>query len=81
MLVGMEGQIGCIRPQAFADSVVVDGNPSDNIKNLWRVEEVFLAGNRVDRGPGEFLSSLRQHPPVSGSENVAPTESKVLQTG
>ena len=30
-LVGMEGQIGCVRPDAFADLVVVDGNPLDDL--------------------------------------------------
>ena len=30
-MVGMEGQIGCVRPDAFADLVVVNGNPLDDL--------------------------------------------------
>ena len=30
----MEGKIGCLKPGAFADLIVVDGNPLLNLKLL-----------------------------------------------
>jgi imidazolonepropionase-like amidohydrolase len=31
-VVRMEGKIGCLKPGAFADLLVVDGNPLKNLK-------------------------------------------------
>jgi imidazolonepropionase-like amidohydrolase len=33
-LLGQENRLGCIKPGAFADILVVDGNPLDNIELL-----------------------------------------------
>ena len=66
--LGVDSITGTLEPQKEADIIVVDGNPSENILDLWKVEDVFLAGGRVDRGPGEFLSGIRQHPPASRLE-------------
>jgi imidazolonepropionase-like amidohydrolase len=30
----MEGKLGCLKPDAFADLLVVDGNPLKNLKVL-----------------------------------------------
>ena len=66
--LGVDSITGTLEPQKEADIIVVDGNPSENILDLWKVEDVFLAGERVDRGPGDFLSAIRQHPPASQAE-------------
>jgi imidazolonepropionase-like amidohydrolase len=34
-LLQMEGQLGCVRPGAYADLLVLDGNPFDDL-NLFR---------------------------------------------
>ncbi|MDA1188910.1 MAG: amidohydrolase family protein [Chloroflexi bacterium] len=46
----MEDSIGTVETGKKADLVVIKGDPSKNIKNIWSVEDVFLAGHRVDRG-------------------------------
>ncbi len=48
-----------------ADMIVVDGDPLSNVSDLWNVEEVFLAGERIDRGSAESRASTRQLRPES----------------
>ena len=66
--LGIDEITGTLEPQKEADIIVVDGNPAERIEDLWRVEEVFLGGNKVDRGPADFLAAIRQHPPKSRPE-------------
>ena len=61
--LGIDDVAGTLEPGKAADLVVVDGNPADRVQDLWNVDEVFLAGRRVDRGSAESLAALRQHPP------------------
>ena len=72
--LGVDSITGTLEPDKEADLIVVDGNPSENILDLWKVDDVFLAGGRVDRGPNQFLSGIRQHPPASRPED------SILQT-
>ena len=44
-----DSSVGTLEPGKQADVLVVDGDPLDDINQLRRVSEVFLAGNRVDR--------------------------------
>lgn len=50
-LLRMEGRIGCIAPGAFADLIVIDGNPLDDISLLTRqgahMPIIVKAGNFV----------------------------------
>jgi len=41
-IVRMEGKIGCLKPEAFADLIVVDGNPLKDLK-LFQEEGRFLS--------------------------------------
>lgn len=41
------------------DLLVVDGNPSKDIKTLWNVVEVFQNGNRVSRNSSTQTSTIR----------------------
>lgn len=66
--IGIDGVTGTLEPQKEADVIVVGGNPAEDINALWNVEEVFLGGERVDRGPDSFLAGLRQHPPATQPE-------------
>ena len=61
--LGIDDVTGTLEPGKAADLIVVDGNPPANVEDLWNVDEVFLAGRRIDRGSAESLASLRQHPP------------------
>ena len=61
----MDGLVGTLEPGKEADVIVVDGNPSQRIEDLWNVTEVFLAGQRVDRGSQEAVAALRQIRPNS----------------
>jgi imidazolonepropionase-like amidohydrolase len=41
-IVRMEGKLGCLKPGAFADLLVVDGNPLKNLK-LFQEEGKYLS--------------------------------------
>ena len=43
-------QVGALEPGKQADVLVVAGNPLEDLSALRRVADVFLAGERVDRG-------------------------------
>ena len=43
-------QVGTLEPGKQADVLVVGGNPLEDLADLRRVTDVFLAGERVDRG-------------------------------
>lgn len=47
--LGMEGRLGCLSPGAFADVIVLPGNPRADLGVLRHVEDVFVGGQRVDR--------------------------------
>ena len=55
--------VGTLEPGKEADVVVVDGDPTEDIADLWNVAEVFKAGQRVDRGSDESRAATRQLPP------------------
>ena len=67
--LGIDGVTGTLEAQKEADIIVVDGNPQERIEDLWKVQDVFLAGERVDRGPDSFLSDVHQHPPAFRPES------------
>jgi imidazolonepropionase-like amidohydrolase len=46
----VQDSVGTLEAGKQADLVVVDGDPSQDISALWDVADVFLAGDRVDRG-------------------------------
>ena len=77
--LGVDSITGTLEPDKEADILVIDGNPADNIQDLWKVEEVFLGGQRVDRGPEEFLSAIRQHPPAARPEITASHPAEVAR--
>jgi imidazolonepropionase-like amidohydrolase len=47
--VGLGGQIGTVRPGAFADIIAVEGNPLTDLTALQKVKFVMKAGRPVDR--------------------------------
>ena len=63
--LGLDGLVGTLEPGKEADMIVVDGNPAQDIDNLWNVADVFLAGQRVDRGSAESVAAIRQPRPGS----------------
>ena len=60
----MDEAVGTLEPGKEADVIVVDGNPAEDITALWNVDEVFLAGQRVDRGSSESVEAFRQRRPA-----------------
>ena len=42
--------VGTLQPGKRADVLVVDGDPSQDVHDLWNVADVFQSGARVDRG-------------------------------
>ena len=47
----MKGKIGTLTPGAFADLVVLDRNPLDDIRNLRSIRSVWIGGNQVATFP------------------------------
>lgn len=45
--MGLGGQVGTLEAGAWADFVVLAGNPLDDVANFHRIESVWVAGNRV----------------------------------
>lgn len=41
--------LGILELDQEAAIIVVDGNPRENINDLWNVADVFLSGRQVDR--------------------------------
>ena len=63
--LGIADRVGTLEPGKEADIIVVDGNPAENIGDLWNVTEVFLGGRRIDRGSLESRAATKQHAPES----------------
>jgi imidazolonepropionase-like amidohydrolase len=45
----MQGMIGTLEPGAWADLLVLQANPLDDIRNTRTIDSVWIAGNRVQR--------------------------------
>ena len=60
--LGMGDRVGTLEPGKEADVLVVDGDPSADVNDLWNVSDVFFAGQRLERGSDESLAAVRQIP-------------------
>ena len=58
--LGISDLVGTLEPDKAADILVVRGNPSQDINALWDVEDVFLAGRKIERGSDESITAVRQ---------------------
>ena len=58
----MDDQVGTLEPGKLADVLVVDGNPAEDINDLWNVRDVFFGGQKLERGSDESLAAVRQQP-------------------
>jgi imidazolonepropionase-like amidohydrolase len=65
--LNMDEIVGTLEPGKEADVIVVNGNPAEDIGALWNVDEVFLAGQRIDRGSPESIDAFRQQRPSDSS--------------
>jgi imidazolonepropionase-like amidohydrolase len=43
----LSDRVGTLAAGRFADFIVLDGNPLDDIANLHRINSVWIAGNQV----------------------------------
>ncbi len=60
--LGVNNEVGTLEPGKQADVLVVDGDPSNDVNDLWNVAEVFFKGEKVERGSEESLAAVRQQP-------------------
>jgi imidazolonepropionase-like amidohydrolase len=72
--IGVDDVVGTLEPGKEADIILVEGNPAENLRDLWNVKDVFKAGRQVDRGSGRFVESVRQPVPADASLNAYPAE-------
>jgi imidazolonepropionase-like amidohydrolase len=47
--MGVDGQVGSLQPGAWADLLVLDANPLQDIRNSRRIDSVWIAGRRLPR--------------------------------
>jgi len=47
--MGLDRDLGTIEPGKWADFLILDANPLDNIANVRRIESVWVAGNKLVR--------------------------------
>jgi imidazolonepropionase-like amidohydrolase len=70
-ILGMEGQIGGIRPGYLADLIVVNGNPLDNMKLLYPTGvDVVRNGTQVHTGGVEWTikDGICYHAPILAAD-------------
>ena len=60
--LGLDDLVGTLEAGKEADIIIVDGDPSQDINVLWNVDEVFFAGEVVDRGSFDSKTTVRQPP-------------------
>ena len=60
--LGVSDTVGTLEGSKAADILVVQGNPADDINALWNVEDVFLAGRKIERGSEDSIAAVRQPP-------------------
>ena len=48
-ILGVDADFGELIPGKVADIVVIEGNPLANIADVWKIRDVWKAGERVDR--------------------------------
>ena len=60
--LGMDDKVGTLKPGKEADILVVDGDPSVDIDDLWNVFDVFFADRKVERGSEDSIAAIRQQP-------------------
>lgn len=61
--LGVDDTVGTLEPGKHADVVIIDGAPDQRVSDLWNVAEVFLGGQRIERGSDESRAPLKQHEP------------------
>ena len=63
----VDDNVGTLEPGKAADIIVIDGNPAEDINDLWKVDEVFFGGEIVQRGSEQSLAELPQLRPKAWS--------------
>ena len=58
----MDDQVGTLEPGKLADVLVVNGNPAEDINDLWNVADVYFGGDKLERGSDDSLAAVRQQP-------------------
>ena len=61
--IGINNIVGTLEKDKEADIIILDRNPNENVRNLFSVTDVFLAGQQVDRGSLDSLNTIHQMPP------------------
>ena len=54
----MDDQVGTLEAGKLADVLVVNGNPAENVNDLWNVADVFFEGRKLERGSDDSLAAV-----------------------
>jgi imidazolonepropionase-like amidohydrolase len=61
-IIGAEQDFGTIEPGKWADLVILDADPTADIRNTRRIRTVMQAGRLPDSAPRAAVPRRAQHP-------------------
>jgi imidazolonepropionase-like amidohydrolase len=80
-IMNREATTGTVEPGKRADLVLVAGNPDRNIDDLWKIDQVWLAGRRVPLPELRALRDVPETTPLPAERMSGPVLSQNREDG